>query len=186
MNTAVARRVFALLAFVSFGAVLARCGNGEPPPLESGDDGSSGGDDPAGDDDGGHAIVLFEAGTNLGACGSDQSCPAGASCFFKIGSCAATGQCIADGTGPECKAIRVLCGCTDASTVATGCGYPSGYASGPTTGSDTCGLAPPVGDAGDAATRDASPDASQPAHDASPASHDAAVDAPRDARRGAG
>src|ERR1700722_16629609 len=35
-----------------------------------------------------------EAGTNLGPCGDEGQCPAGAGCFFPIGSCDAVGACI--------------------------------------------------------------------------------------------
>jgi hypothetical protein len=77
-----------------------------------------------------------EAGTNLGPCGTGRACAAGASCYFPIGSCAAKGACIVDPAGPTCKLIESFCGCGE--MVTTGCGYPDGYASGPTTGASIC------------------------------------------------
>ena len=76
-----------------------------------------------------------EAGAIVGACGAGVACPSGSTCFFPIGSCAAKGACIENpspGT-PECKALESLCGC-DGTPVTAGCGFPEGYASGPTTG----------------------------------------------------
>jgi hypothetical protein len=76
----------------------------------------------------------IEAGTPRGACGDGGACPTGSACFYPIGSCAATGQCIENpppGT-PECGTEELLCGC--GRQVVSGCGFPNGYASGPTTG----------------------------------------------------
>jgi len=89
-----------------------------------------------------------DAGTDLGACGAGESCPSGSTCYFLIGSCSSEGRCIENSTGPECGAIQELCGC-NGELVTTGCGYPSGYASGPATGNALCGPAPePTNDAG--------------------------------------
>ncbi len=79
-----------------------------------------------------------DGGSTPVPCGAENSCPGGGTCFFPIGECSATGQCIvwpAPGTG-ECKAIEELCGC-DGSQVQSGCIAPSGYATGPTTGTCT-------------------------------------------------
>lgn len=89
-----------------------------------------------------------EAGTPVGPCAANGDCPSGSSCYFLIGSCSAKGECIEDpapGTG-TCKSIETLCGC-DGTSVTTGCGYPSGYASGPSAGAPFCAL-----DAGTAPT----------------------------------
>ena len=78
-----------------------------------------------------------EGGTDLGPCARTTDCASGSSCYFPIGSCSATGSCIEDATGPVCGALEILCGC-DGEQVYSGCGYPSGYASGPTAGSSFC------------------------------------------------
>jgi hypothetical protein len=81
-----------------------------------------------------------EAGTDIGECGANGACPSGSSCFFPIGGCSSKGQCIENPPPdtPECGAIEILCGC-DGTTVTSGCGFPDGYASGPTTGHGSCG-----------------------------------------------
>jgi hypothetical protein len=104
---------------------------GAPPPEP--DSGAE-----AGTDGGGEAGEPVEAGTHVGACGDGGACPSGSSCFFAIGSCDQVGECIENSTGPECGAIESLCGC-NGSNVITGCGFPDGYASGPTTGNGSCG-----------------------------------------------
>ncbi len=90
-----------------------------------------------------------DAGTVVGPCGTDDDCPSGATCQFLIGSCSAKGQCI-EGPGSGCQLVEELCGCGDAGAVYSGCAFASGYASGPTTGSQSgCGLgAPSEPDAG--------------------------------------
>ena len=79
-----------------------------------------------------------EAGTPRGPCGSKGECPSGASCYFPIGSCSATGECVEDPPpgSPPCGAVEFLCGCGTPQT--SGCGFPNGYASGPTTGTSLC------------------------------------------------
>jgi len=66
-------------------------------------------------------------------CTTSTDCGSGARCLFTIGSCSTTGKCEPNPTGPQCGAIELLCGC-DGTTVDTGCGFPNGFASGPTTG----------------------------------------------------
>ena len=78
-----------------------------------------------------------EAGSVLGPCGSDDSCPSGSSCYWAIGSCSAVGECVVNSTGPECGAEEILCGC-NGQTVTSGCGFPEGFASGPSNGSSDC------------------------------------------------
>jgi len=65
-------------------------------------------------------------------------CGAGSTCVFKIGSCSAAGECVPrpDGGQAECGALELACGC--GTNVVTGCGFPDGYASGPTTGQRSC------------------------------------------------
>jgi hypothetical protein len=78
-------------------------------------------------------------------CVTDQDCPPGTQysppnsaynmrlCVYSIADgCSAVGHC-ADLQLPECSHLTPLCGC-NGSVVRTGCGYQSGYASGPTTG----------------------------------------------------
>jgi hypothetical protein len=91
------------------------------------------------------ASVTPEAGTVIQDCFAGGTCPAGSTCLFEIGTCQDSGKCIEDpapGT-PICKAIQSLCGC-NGYPATTGCGYPSGYATGPTTG----GAGNACGDAG--------------------------------------
>jgi hypothetical protein len=85
--------------------------------------------------------------TPLGPCGADNSCPSGSSCYFPLGSCSAKGQCVQDqpSSAPLCNAIEEVCGCGMVQT--TGCGFPSGYASGPAISGSAClvDTAPPPG-----------------------------------------
>jgi hypothetical protein len=107
----------------------------------------------AGTDARAEASTLPEAGSPLGPCGDGGVCPSGSSCFFAIGSCPQTGECIENpppGT-PMCGAIEALCGC-DGTNVTSGCGFPDGYASGPTAGGGPCVSIPPQSDGGDSGT----------------------------------
>jgi hypothetical protein len=116
------------------------CGTILPPDPEDGsaETGTEGGED-AGTEGGDEASSPVEAGTHVGACGDGGTCPSGSSCFYAIGSCGVTGACIENPSPstPVCNAIESLCGC-DGSNVITGCGFPGGYASGPTLGNSTC------------------------------------------------
>jgi hypothetical protein len=72
-----------------------------------------------------------------GACSMTSDCSGGAECVYRIGSCSVSGECLPPGGGAsQCGAIEEVCGC--GTNVATGCGYPQGYASGPTTGQTSC------------------------------------------------
>jgi hypothetical protein len=73
-------------------------------------------------------------------CGSDEGC------FYKIGSCSAMGEC-QDIPKPGCFNVVTLCGC-NGSIVTSSCGYPEGYASGPTTGADCSTPEPDAGPQG--------------------------------------
>ena len=83
-----------------------------------------------------------EAGTDLGPCGANGACPSGSVCFYPIGNCDAKGECIVNPPpgAPVCNAEELVCGCGTNQT--TGCGYPNGYASGPTTGTSSCAKTP--------------------------------------------
>jgi hypothetical protein len=72
-----------------------------------------------------------------GPCSSNADCAAGDGCYYAIGSCPGQGECVAIPTGGGCGAEESLCGC-DGSQVTSGCGFPGGYASGPTDGSSFC------------------------------------------------
>jgi hypothetical protein len=76
-------------------------------------------------------------------CGPSGECPTGTECLYRIGSCSAPGECVdqlPDGSPlEECNVGQTICGCGNAAN--TGCGYPQGYASAPTTGA--------IGDCGD-------------------------------------
>jgi hypothetical protein len=111
--------------------------------------GSSCGGVPTEPDGGTDAGSLPEAGAHVGPCGDGGACPSGSSCFFAIGSCPQTGECIENPAPdtPECGAIEILCGC-DGTTVTSGCGFPDGYASGPTSGESSCGTLPTRSDGG--------------------------------------
>jgi hypothetical protein len=74
------------------------------------------------------------------SCSKSSECTGSEQCFFPIGSCAAKGTCM--NFTSNCNAIVMLCGC-DGSQVSSGCITPTGYATGPTTGSSFC-----IGDAG--------------------------------------
>lgn len=90
------------------------------------------------------------AGTIVGDCGAGGSCPSGSSCFYAIGSCSATAQCV-ENPGPgvgECDLEEELCGC-DGQMVETGCAEPNGFATGPTTGTQDCLFGSPDGGARD-------------------------------------
>jgi hypothetical protein len=102
-----------------------------------------------------------EAGSARGPCTATTDCPSGSSCYWVIGSCSPTGECFEAETGPECGAIESLCGCNGGETVTAGCGYPAGYASGPSTGDQACLISPPIGpfDAGPIPVEDAGSDA---------------------------
>lgn len=88
--------------------------------------------------DGGSPGDPPDSGRDLGPCGAGESCPSGSSCFFPIGNCDAKGECIESPPpgAPECNSIELVCGC--GKTATTGCGFPDGFASGPTTGSSSC------------------------------------------------
>ncbi len=62
-------------------------------------------------------------------------------CEYKIADgCAATGHC-ARIIVPTCNHVTELCGCNGNRVISGECAYPSGYASGPTTGAplSACG-----------------------------------------------
>jgi hypothetical protein len=74
------------------------------------------------------------------ACNKDSDCSDGR-CVYKVSDgCSASGVCMTPPTGPTCGAVEILCGC-DGSDVSSGCGFPAGYASGPSTGASSidCG-----------------------------------------------
>jgi hypothetical protein len=64
---------------------------------------------------------------------ANPTCPAGLECVYAFGDCSGNGECLAPANS-GCNALESLCGCNGAATVVSGCGYPTGYASGPTTG----------------------------------------------------
>jgi hypothetical protein len=78
------------------------------------------------------------ADSGTGSCGSNGECPSGSACYYAIGSCDAKGACIENPSSeaPLCGAGQSLCGC--GAMVSTGCGFPNGYATGPTTGESIC------------------------------------------------
>jgi hypothetical protein len=80
------------------------------------------------------AVMAMADGCSTKACARNSDCASGDMCVFKIGSCSTEGECKAPPSGPQCGAIEELCGCNGEDAV-TGCGFPDGYASGPTTGS---------------------------------------------------
>jgi hypothetical protein len=77
------------------------------------------------------------------ACVTSSDCDAGTQCFYRVGDCAAKGQCLsAAALGPYCKHTVSYCGCDGTSVVGL-CGPP--YAFAPTLGTAAvCGT-----DAGD-------------------------------------
>lgn len=77
-----------------------------------------------------------------GPCSSGENCGPGYECLFPIGVCPAHGYCVAIPTGPGCGVEESLCGCDGVSNVTTGCGFPSGWASGPTDGQSFCSTGP--------------------------------------------
>ena len=103
------------------------------------------------------SLLGFLAGTGCTlACSSRGDCGDEQVCVYKIGNCSAQGEC-QDIPKPGCFSIAELCGC-NGSIVTTGCGYPYGYATGPTTGSQSCVPGPEEPQPG-FATPDASGDA---------------------------
>ena len=73
-----------------------------------------------------------------GTCTASTDCSGGLSCYFKItDGCSAKGVCLAPPGGPQCGALLELCGC-NGSQVVSGCGFPSGYASGASNGQSFC------------------------------------------------
>ncbi len=72
-------------------------------------------------------------------CVLDEDCGVTASrCAYKISDgCGAKGVCFSPADGPMCGALTETCGC-DGSRVVSGCTYPQGYASAPTTGLSFC------------------------------------------------
>ncbi|HEX4512837.1 MAG TPA: hypothetical protein VH054_04855 [Polyangiaceae bacterium] len=92
------------------------------------------------------AVAIGCSSTTGSPCTTADQCGSGSRCLFAIGSCSVTGQCQPNPSGPQCGAEEELCGC-DGTTVVTGCGFASGFASGPTTGAS-----------GPCATKDASAD----------------------------
>jgi hypothetical protein len=89
---------------------------------------------------------LPDSGAHLGPCATDGACPAGSSCYYPIGNCEAKGECIENPPpgAPECGAIELLCGC-DGKQAYSGCGYPNGYGSAPSTGSSDCNVTDDAG-----------------------------------------
>jgi len=79
------------------------------------------------------AVIAIGCSSTGSVCTTNADCASGQRCLFPIGSCSATGQCESGPSGPEGNSEEELCGC-NGSIVATGCGFPNGFASGPTTG----------------------------------------------------
>jgi hypothetical protein len=69
-------------------------------------------------------------------CTTNADCGANETCAFRIGSCSTEGECKTP-PSPECGFETSYCGC-DGTMVTGGCGYPAGYASGPTLGGQAC------------------------------------------------
>jgi hypothetical protein len=136
----VRRLLVALLPFLS-----AACGSVSPETTKEDKRDAGAGDvaHPEGGDSGG----MPPPGTDVGPC--SPGCPANSTCYYPIGSCSAAARCIVDPSPntPECGALEELCGC-DGGQVVSGCGFPGGYASGPTTGASFCGDAGGPVDAG--------------------------------------
>jgi hypothetical protein len=87
------------------------------------------------------ALLLATVGSACGsggsaACTKTSDCGSGSQCVYRIGSCLAAGECLPGSGSSTCGAIEEVCGC--GTVVVTGCGYPQGYASGPTTGQTSC------------------------------------------------
>jgi hypothetical protein len=90
------------------------------------------------------APVLTQ-GCGAKSCSQTTDCDNGQACLFEMGSCSAQGQCktFPDNGGSGCSsasgcgALQELCGCND-DIVTTGCGYPQGWASGPSTSGLAC------------------------------------------------
>jgi hypothetical protein len=106
------------------------------------------------------SLVVFFTGTGCTrACCSRDDCGSDQVCVYQIGSCSAQGEC-QDIPKPRCGFVSELCDCSG-SIVTTGCGYPDGYATGPTTGSQSCIPGPKEPQPGFT-----TPDASEDAHEA--------------------
>lgn len=71
--------------------------------------------------------------SSVSKCSAQSDCGSGKECLYRIGNCDAEGECIDSPSGPQCNALDTVCGCNGAQ-VYDGCGFPGGYASGPTTG----------------------------------------------------
>jgi hypothetical protein len=85
------------------------------------------------------AVILLACTSSSNTCANDGDCSGGQGCFFKIGTCSAQGACMTLPPGPSGAAcvgsLQLYCGC-NGTMVATGCGFPDGYAGGPTTGTE--------------------------------------------------
>src|SRR5512140_1023103 len=80
-------------------------------------------------------VTLACDGANSSAtgrpCKSYTDCPSDHACVYEIAKgCAATATCQPTPGGTQCGALEEFCGCSG-EIVVTGCGYPSGFASGP-------------------------------------------------------
>ena len=78
-------------------------------------------------------VLVLAACGGTAECVKDADCGSGSACLYKVADgCSAVGECVKNVTGIECFALEAYCGC-DGSTVNAGCGFPAGYATGPTT-----------------------------------------------------
>jgi hypothetical protein len=112
------------------------------------------------------AAPALGQGCSSSTCTNNSDCGSGEACLYWMGSCSAQGTCMtypdngSKGCGAPaaaCGSEETLCGC--GATVVSGCGYPGGYASGPTNGDRDC---PGVGDGGPRrGGGDASPEAGE-------------------------
>ena len=115
------------------------------------------------------ALVALLAGASCGggACATRAECGSGEACLFKVGKCNARGECV---SLPNfgCDSFITYCGC-HGDIVKSTCGYPDGYATGPSLGASCAepdpGSTTEPGFSNDAAILDASGDA--PVSDAS-------------------
>jgi hypothetical protein len=115
--------------------------------------------------------------TSGNECTGSAQCGSGSRCLFPIGACSSgtpIGSCTPNPSGNQCNSVQELCGC-DGTTVVTGCGFPSGFASGPTTGAGGPCPVDASTDSGNDASTDAGGDAT------TDAATDAGSDAPADA-----
>ncbi|MEO6952680.1 MAG: hypothetical protein ABI321_12790 [Polyangia bacterium] len=79
-------------------------------------------------------VLVFAACGGSAECVKDSDCGTGSSCVYKVADgCEAQGECVAKPTGIQCYALESYCGCSG-TPVNAGCGFPAGYATGPTTG----------------------------------------------------